>query len=281
MLIIGWALLTPAGQQPQWWLLLVAIAAVVGFVGSWHGQHLSSSVRRWAPMTRRNRRRRRHPGSQAPPRPRNGHRAAAKRTDTRQARVVIHLRPHPHALTTASSNTDQMPWEFITAWLDRYGVRADTLTVCSVTTTPPASSLRSGDAAPLLTGHTPQHRDTWLTYTLRAESNVAELTARRTTMASANTESESADSGPRRAALADTTARRMIAELRERGWLATLCDDATQLPRFVRPDAQLRRECWTGTEYSDGFRAVYAIEPQALNAVLSALPAMGTKRPPG
>ncbi|OOK65356.1 hypothetical protein BZL29_7839 [Mycobacterium kansasii] len=195
-----------------------------------------------------------------------------------QARIVIHLRTHPHALTTPGDDSDQLPWEFITAWLDRYGVRADTLTVCSVTRTPPASGLRS-DSAPLLSGRNSQHRDTWLSYTLRAEDNVEALTARRTTLGSptgVDSDDDALQSQPHRAALADTVARRLIAELRERGWLATLSEEA-ELPRFVPPSATVRRETWTGTEYSDGFRAVYAVDPSALPDVLETLTTLHTK----
>ena len=281
LLLLGWALLLPPGRQPQWWHIALAVALVLAFVGSWHSQHLSTAVRRWTPMAWRNRRERtRRAGGRAAagrgtehptPAP-----APARSAGALEARIVIHLRPHPHALTTPDDHGDQLPWEFITAWLDRYGVRADALTVCSVTRTPPASGLRS-DAAPLVTGRTPQHRDTWLTYTLSADSNVGALTARPTTLASPDAESDEYDAGPRRAALADTTARRLIAELREWGWLATLCDAPEQLPQFVPPTATVRRESWTGTEYSDGYRAIYAVEPRALSAVLNALPTLGTK----
>lgn len=277
LLLIGWALLVPAGRQPRWWHLLLATAVVIAFLGSWHGLHLSTAVARWTPMAWRNHRLRSadtiHPHrrgmseSTDPDRP----------TRVLEARIIIHLRPHPHTLTTPADHKDQLPWQFIIAWLHRYGVRADELTVCSVTRTPTPSSLRS-DAASLLTGHTPQHRDTWLTYTLRADSNVAALTSRQTLIGSADTESEDTSRHIRQASLADTTARRLIAELREQGWLATLCDTPEQqLPQFVPQSATVRREAWTATEYSDGFRAVHTVDPQALSAVLSALPTLATK----
>jgi hypothetical protein len=281
LLLLGWAVLLPAGRTPLWWHYLAAGVLVLAFVGSWHGQHTSTVVRRWTPMAWRNRRQRSRRTSgapaaageeQSPPTPQPG--AAL------WARIVIHLRPHPHALTTPEDHSDQLPWEFITAWLDRYGVRAEALTVCSVTRTPPASGLRS-DSANLLGGRLTQHHDTWLTYTLRAEDNVGALTARQTTMSTPEpSESEGSEEqvpGAPRAALADTTARRLIAELRERGWLATLSSDTDPLPQFVPPGTTVRRETWTGTEYSDGFRAVYAVQSDALPAVLDALPTLNTK----
>ena len=282
LLLLGWAVLLPVGRGHQWWHYAVAVAFVAAFVGSWHGQHISTVARRWMPMASHNRRQRSYRGRD----PHAGHRRAEQSPQPRrpgvdragalQAQIVIHLRPHPHGLTLPGDSSDQLPWEFVTAWLNRYGVRADLLTVCSVTRTPPPSGLRS-DAASLLTGRTPQHRDTWLTYTLRAENNVDALTARQTTIGNPGASSEEQQPGPQRAALADTTARRLTAELRERGWLATVSEADEQLPEFAPPAATVRRETWTGTEYSDGFRAVYAVEPGALPAVLDALPTLGTK----
>lgn len=283
LLLLGWAALLPAGQAPHWWHYLLAAALILAFVGSWQGQHTSTVAARWAPMAWRNRRRRsRRPGGtteagRPDPRPRESQRPAATQAGTLQAHIVIHLRPHPHALATPTDSTDQLPWQFVTAWLNRYGVRADALTVCSVTRTPPLSGLRS-DSAALLGGRNTQHHDTWLTYTLRAENNVGALTARRTTVGIPEGAGPADDAAqPHRVTLADTTARRLIAELRELGWLATLTDDADQLPPFVPPAATIRRETWTGAEYSDGFRAVYAVEAGSLSKVLQTLPALNTK----
>jgi type VII secretion protein EccE len=276
LLLLGWAALLPAGRAPQWWHYAVAVALILAFTGSWHGQRVSTVVARWTPMAWHNR----TSGPQGT-RQRDAHTLQAQRPTTNStgallAQIVIHLRPHPHALTTPGDHSDQLPWEFITAWLNRYGVRADALTICSATRTPPGSGLRS-DAAALLGGHNTQHHDTWLTYTLRAENNVGALTARQTTMGTPEgTGSEDDAPRPHRAALADTTARRLIAELRERGWLATL-GDVGQLPQFMPPTVTVRRETWTGTEYSDGFRSVYAVEPGALPDVVQALATLNTK----
>ncbi|ORX21145.1 hypothetical protein AWC32_02050 [Mycobacterium xenopi] len=283
LMLIGWAALLPAGQAPRWWHYVIAAAVIVAFVGSWHGQHVSTVMSRWTPMAWRNRRRQRSRRSTATQGRRRRDNHAESSSDSAnspnqvlQAHIVIHLRPQPHALTTPADRSDQLPWEFITAWLDRYGVRADALTVCSVTRTPPASGLRS-DSAALLGGRNTQHHDTWLTYLLRAENNVGALTARQTTMGGPSGSPSDDDAPePHRAALADTTARRLIAELRERGWLATL-SDADELPRFVPPTVSVRRETWTGTEYSDGYRAVYAVQPTALRDVLETLPTLNTK----
>lgn len=281
LLLLGWALLLPVGTRPQWWHYAAAAALTLTFLGSWHSQHLSTVTGRWVPMSMHNRRARSHRAERTSNgdshRSRSGKLAPAKQGHLR-ARIVIHLRPHPHALTTPDDRSDQLPWEFITAWLHRYGVRADDLTVCSVTRTPPASGLRA-DSGPLLGGRNTQHHDTWLTYTLRAENNVGALAARRTTMGTAADNEVTGEEPvqPHHTGLADTTARRLVAELRERGWLATLDADSHPAPQFLPDTATLRRETWTGTEFSDGFRALYAVEPGALGEVLDALPSLSTK----
>ena len=282
LLLVGWAALLPAGgPRPQWWHYAIGAALILVFLGSWHGQHVSTTVHRWTPMSFYNRRQRTarlQPGRSRHNSPStDAHTSAARRSDALEAQIVIHLRPHPHTLITPGDTSDQLPWEFVTSWLNRYGVRADALTITALTRTPPPSGLRT-DAAALLTGHTPQHRDTWLTYTLRAESNVGALTARQTTMGHPSADDpEAGEDTPQRAALADTMARRLIAELRERGWLATLVDTETPLPEFVPAAATVRQEAWTGTEHTDGFRAIYAVETGRLVEVLEALPSLSTK----
>lgn len=280
LLLLGWAAL-PTDRPPLWWHYAIGVVLIVAFLGSWHGQHLSTAVRRWAPMSLYNRRQRAQRVKPAAARKRSPDQqpasAAAARTSALEAQVVIHLRPHPHAFTTPGDESDQLPWDFITAWFDRYGVRADMMTIAAITRTPPPSGLRT-DAAAMLSGRTPQHRDTWITYTLRAENNVGVLTSRRTTVGSMvdGDGEDDETAAPKNAALADTMARRLVAELRERGWLATL-PDVESLPVFTSPDSGVRQEHWTGTECIDGFRAVYAVEPDRLSDVLGALPALPTK----
>lgn len=271
ILMLGWAVLVPVGHHPQWWHLAPALILIVAFLGSWHGLHMSTGLRRWFPMTWRNRRSaRRHRSQPTEQQP------AAPEPDAESATIVIHLLPHVHAMTTPADNPDQLPWKLVTDWLNRYGIIADAITACSVTRMPPPSGLRS-DVAQVVTARTPQNRDTWLSVTLRADTNVAALTAGREKRAG---DKHRDRTEPRRtpiAELASLTAQRLIGELREQGWTATLRDDVTALPSFVDRSATVRRECWTGTEYSDGFRAVYAVNPEALGTVLSRLPALTTK----
>lgn len=286
LLVLGWALAVPVGYMPRWWHYLVVVAVACAFVGSWHGQHVSTTMARWTPMVWRNQRLRSR-GAGEPSRHRTPHGPGLPSRDSGRlhARIVVHLRPQPHALTTAEDDGDQLPWEFVIAWLDRYGIRADALTVCAVTRTPPASGLRA-DAAAMLGGRHTQHHDTWLTYSVSAHSNVGALVARQSTSIRPHAadvedgaqDAEAAEGGAALglASLADTTARRLIAELGERGWLATVCD-GEQLPPFVPPTATVRRHTWTGTEYSDGYRAVYAVDPTALDEVVEALPSLPTK----
>jgi type VII secretion protein EccE len=240
-LLLGWAALIPAGSHPQWWHWPLTGLLIAGFLGSWHGQHVSTTATRWVPMAWRNRRRRRrHPGTAEPATP-----AAVPQATPLRGQITIHLRPHPHALRGVDDHDDQLPWQFVTAWLDRYGITADTVTVCSVTRTPPPSSLRS-DAAAHLSARTPQHRDTWITYTLTADSNAAALCARRTAISTLDDPTATGPEDPsepvrQRAGLAAVTARRLTAELREQGWLATLCDTDSTLPVFVPSSVAVRR----------------------------------------
>lgn len=291
--LLVWAALLPVGRQPLWWHYVIGAALVLGFLGSWHGQHVSTTIRRRVPMALFNRRQRAR-GAQRRPRreePTASAQPSGVHSTSLQAQIVIHLRPHPHALSTPTDMTDQMPWSFVTSWLDRYGIRTEALTITALTRTPPASGLRT-DSAPLLTARTPQHRDTWLTYTLRAQDNVGALVARQTTVGAqpepegivdgiGEPELDGADAipaaGPRHATLADTVSRRLVAELRERGWLATLCDTSEPLPQFVPTAATVRRETWTGTEYSDGFRAIYAVDPGAFDEVMTDIATLATK----
>ncbi|MCV7247085.1 hypothetical protein H7J07_02270 [Mycobacterium koreense] len=269
VLLGGWAFLVPEGTRPHWWHWTIGGVVLVASLGSWHGQRLATTARRWTAMMWRNRRRRR-----GAPLPVAEAEECADPDTALQARIVIQLRPQAHMLSTPGDGRDQLPWEFVTSWLDRYGVRIDELTVCSVTATPPPSALRTAVAA-LVTARTPQRRDTWLTYRLSADNNVAALLARGTTVG-AHGEGEGGDV-PGRAVLAEVTARRLVAEFRERGWWATVHDRQAPLPRFVAPSARRRRECWTGTEHSDGFRAVYTVDPQRVAAIIDQLPTLTAK----
>lgn len=176
VLLGGWAFLVPEGTRPHWWHWTIGGVVLVASLGSWHGQRLATTARRWTAMMWRNRRRRR-----GAPLPVAEAEECADPDTALQARIVIQLRPQAHMLSTPGDGRDQLPWEFVTSWLDRYGVRIDELTVCSVTATPPPSALRTAVAA-LVTARTPQRRDTWLTYRLSADNNVAALLARGTTV---------------------------------------------------------------------------------------------------
>lgn len=252
LLLIGAAMATAGGHSVRPWQIAAAAALTIAFLGSWRGQLISTSVRRWVPMALRNRSG--HSGSATPTRHESP--PATRPSSGAVAHIMIHLRPQAHRVITAPDPGDQLPWQTVLSWMNRYGIRAQTLSVSAVTRIPPLSALRR-DRGPLVTGRTPQHRDTWIRFTLSADDNVDALRARQITIGD----------------LADITARRLIAELRENGWLATLSGDQDQLPGFVPPSVTIRRECWTATEYSDGFRAAYAVDPSKLTQVLPALAA--------
>lgn len=252
LLLLGAAVTAHGRPLLPWHIAVAAVVAIVA-LGSWRGQMLSTSLRYWLSMARRNRRghpvRARHGSAPA------DDSAAAAAED--QVRIVVQVRPQPHRVVTADDAGAQLPWATVLSWLDRYGVCAESLDVTAVTRTPPASGLRR-DVAPLVTARTPQHRDCWISYTLRAADNIGALRSRRIDITELGT----------------ITARRLGAEMREQGWLATICDDPDALPRFVSPDTGIRRECWTATEYADGFRAVYDVHAEDLDEVLQALPSL-------
>lgn len=262
LLIVGAAAATAHGQPLRPWHLVVGLLVAFGFLGSWRGQLISTSVRYWIPMALRNR------GGHSGGKDEEGGQQAATPLDDHSrgaeadpvAHIVIQLRRPPHRVLTPENADDQLPWQTVLSWLNRYGIQADCLNITAVTRIPPQSGLRR-DVAAAVTARTPQNRDTWLTYTLRAGSNVDALRARRVGIAD----------------LAVVTSRRLVAELREQGWLATVCDHPDRLARFVPPGAAIRRECWTATEYPDGFRAVYAVaDPERLDGLLPSLPAART-----
>lgn len=260
-LMFGWALLHPVQYRPQWWHGLIAAFVIAAFLGSWHGQHWSTSVRRWVPLAHRNRRIRSGHAKLPPtePLPQDISRDDASAIDSMQATVTVHLRPQPHALNTPPHVDDQLPWDQIGRWFDRYGIRTESIVVTSVTRTPPRSALRQAFEH-RLSGSTPQHRDTWVSFVVRAEANLEEIIAR----------------GVDVATLADSTARRLVAELREQGWLATVVADPANLPSFITRAAQVRKELWTSIQCSDGYRAVYAVAPEALKSVLTDVSTLST-----
>lgn len=250
ILILGWALLIPSGHRVLWWHLLIAAVAVLVVLASWQGHHLTSIVRLRTTMALHNYRLRN---------PRRGASAESEQEvvdrepDGLSTSFTLLLRPPPHMPTTSDSAYQQLPWALIVAWLDRYGVHARSVYALAETTTPAPSHLRRSAGAAVGAEHT-QHHNTWLTYTFDAVDNLAAMQARRADLD----------------AVVGTVSRRLLGELREQGWQATIVDD-DELPSFLNPRAPLRRESWTAAEYVDGYRSVYRVRRGELAAVMADL----------
>lgn len=262
-LLLGWATLVPTGSRWHWWQPVLGVLIAVLVLGSWHGLLLTTTASRWVPMSLRNRQGRAGGRRRAPAGGRGKRSGTAVPgqqstpvTATGAVTVTLRVRPRPHPVATADAAGGQLPWRQLLGWLERYGVRADSMTVTSVATTPAPSALRQAQAR-LVT----DQWENWITFVFSTVSNLEALKAR------------ASDIGE----LAGVTTRRMVGELRERGWVVSVVNDSAAFPRFVDPAARVRRECWTGTEYADGFRAVYAVEPTALSSIVAALPGLSTK----
>ena len=256
------ALAFPAATSIRW--LQPAIAVLAGLIaatavlGYRDHQHLSTRLRLGIALSRRNHHRTHTTASAQPA-------AAPQRvTHPEQVSTTMQLRTQPHRLSTGTDPADQLPWQLIAGWCDRYGIRTR-ITVTTITTTPPASTLRTENRA-LLAGRT-QHRDTYLTVTIDARENLPALHARTT---------DSPEQTPIHTALsvlADTTSRRLAAHLQAHGWLLTACDPAStaHLPTFTPAAAPTHTETRTHTSHPDGHRTTYTIDPTRLPEALTAL----------
>lgn len=202
LVIIPAAMTYPWHTTPQKWILGVAVAVVLLVFAWWRGLFLTTMVARRVAVWRRNRR------GPAP--------AAAD-----QVTVVLAAEEFPyHALP------------LVTAYVDRYGVRCDSVRVTA----------RQLDGA----------HHAWVSVTVAASSNIAALQARSSDLPLADT--------------AEKVARRLADQLREAGIPVTVTDAA---PALVASDA---RETWRAVRDGDGYLTAYGLPAdQRLPACLAAL----------
>lgn len=202
LVIIPAAMTYPWHTTPQKWILGVAVAVVLLVFAWWRGLFLTTMVARRVAVWRRNRR------GTAP--------AAAD-----QVTVVLEAEEFPyHALP------------LVAAYVDRYGVRCDSVRVTE----------RQLDGA---------HR-AWVSVTVAAVSNIAALQARSSDLPLADT--------------AEKVARRLADQLREAGVPVAVTDAA---PALVAPDA---RETWRAVRDGDGYLTAYGLPAdQRLPACLADL----------
>lgn len=154
------------------WVLGVAIVVLVVLLSWWRGLHLTTILRRRAAMLR-------------------PHRGDGKNGSPVRTTVLLRVVPSP-------GDPDMLPLPLIAGYLDRYGLRADTVRITS----------RDTDAA---------EHDTWIGLTYCAVDNLAALRARSPRIPLRET--------------AEVAARRLADHLREVGWETTVAgrDDLPEL----------------------------------------------------
>ena len=136
-------------------------------------------------------------------------------------------------LVRVDSRDRELPLGLLTGYLDRYGLRCDSVRVTTRTTQTDAT--------------------TWIGLTFSGARNLSALQGRSAQIPLAQT--------------AENAARRLIGQLREIGWTATLADP-DEVPDLVAADA---RERWQSVTDARGYLTTYAAkDPDALAAVNSA-----------
>ncbi|MEQ6323670.1 type VII secretion system ESX-3 subunit EccE3 [Mycobacterium canetti] len=210
--VVPVALAYPWQSTRDYVLLGVAAAVVIGLFGFWRGLYFTTIARRGLAILRRRRR------------------IAEPATYTRTT-VLVWVGP-------PASDTNVLPLTLIARYLDRYGIRADTIRITSRVTA-------SGDCR------------TWVGLTVVANDNLAALQARSARIPLQET--------------AQVAARRLADHLREIGWEAgTAAPD--EIPALVAADS---RETWRGMRHTDSdYVAAYRVSaddelPDTLPAIRS------------
>ena len=174
----------PWRSPRDYWLLGIAAAVVLVLFGCWRGLYLTTLLRRRLAIVSRG-------GAAAPESP---------TATTALLRVGA-----------AGGDADALPLPLLAGYLDRYGIRADTIRI--------TSRDNASDAS---------RRETWIGLTISAADNLAALRARSARVPLHET--------------AQVVARRLADHLRELGWEVTgvAADD---VPRLLTANA---RESWSG-----------------------------------
>lgn len=216
---IALALLTavPAGMAYPWsashqrWALGIAVVVVLSLAGWWRGLHVTTILRRRMELKFR--------GGRA-----GAHDLAEQVSADARTTVVLRI---------LDGTSVDVPLDLVAGYLDRYGVRCDSVRVTSRDTE---------------TGRT-----TWIGMTLSVVSNIIALQARSVTIPLRET--------------ADITLRRLADELRELGF--TLTASIGDIPDPLGPQA---KERWRAVaDGGSGHIAVYSIPAESLSATLNEL----------
>ncbi|ORB11432.1 type VII secretion protein EccE [Mycobacterium noviomagense] len=220
------------------WVLGVAAAVAILVLGRWGGVYVTTILRRRVAMISRN----------------SGLRPDREPGIDVRATALLHVRP-------STESVDSLPIPLLAAYLDRYGIRADTVRITSRDT--------GADTG------VPQ-RDTWIGMTVSAVDNLAALQARSSQIPLAET--------------TEVAVRRLADHLREQGWTVSTAA-ADDIPRLFSRSA---REGWRGvrdrhTEYVAAYRVnvdsalpdmLAAIRSHATRETWTALEISGTKDRP-
>lgn len=207
----------PAAMAYPWqaesgrWTLGVAAIVVLVLFGWWRGLHLTTIVRRrLALWFRTGRHEKTH--------------QTADRADA-DARTTV-------ALRVLDGPDSGLPLDLIRGYLDRYGVRCESLRVTS----------RDTGAG----------RTTWIGLTMSARANLVALQSRSPNIPLRET--------------AAITLRRLADHLREHGWSLTTAD--LDIPDLPGPQA---REHWRAVADTNGYLAAYSLADESLPEVLDEL----------
>ena len=208
----------PAAMAYPWqtvherWVLGGACAVALVLLGWWRGLHLTTIWRRRLAMVFR-----------------GGRTGGAHQTvdhSGADARTTAVLR-------VLNGTASGLPLDLIGGYLDRYGVRCESLRVTS--------------------RDTAAGRTTWIALTMAAAANLAALQARSPKIPLRET--------------AEIALRRLADQLREQGWSLTTSDLA--IPDLAGPGS---RERWRAVaDGSNGYLAAYSIPPDSLAALLDEL----------
>lgn len=205
------AMAYPWQAQSGRWILGVAATVVLALFGSWRGLHLTTIVRRRLELLFRSGR---HDGAHQ----------TMDHADA-DARTTV-------ALRVLDGSDPGLPLEVIRGYLDRYGLRCESLRVTS--------------------RDTGAERTTWISLTMSATANLVALQARSPTIPLRET--------------AEITLRRLADHLREHGWSLATGDLA--IPDLQGPDA---KEHWRGLADTTGYLAAYSLAADSLLEVLNEL----------
>ncbi len=235
----------PAGMAypwhtlPQRWALGVAVGVIILLFGWWRGLHLTTAVRRRI-------------GLLLPGRHRDRRAYPVLEVTGADARTTVVLR-------VIDGGGRDIPFDLIAGYLDRYGVRCESV---RVTSRDIPFDLIAGyldrygvrcESVRVTSRDTATGRASWIGLTMSAASNLPALQARSTDIPLRRT--------------AELTARRLADQLREFGWVVTGTD--LDIPDLLGPRP---REGWRAVaDGSSGYVAAYSIGSDALAETLTAL----------